>query len=446
MTRRRAIPNEVRDRLLVEAMHRCCLCPEHHEVVDIHHIVPISEDGPNTGDNLMVVCPTCHARIHRIRNRYNPKQLRMYKERWVELCALGLPLDVRMRQAFNYTQPPQPPEPEIPPDMIPETLPIPAGPFWMGSDLNDAQASANEKPRSKLDLAEYQIGRYPVTNAQYACFVQDTDHAPPEHWDGENVPVGLEDHPVVNVSHADAVAYCRWLSKVAEEHYRLPTEEEWEKAARGGLPQTRRYPWGDKWQDNVCNTEEMGRKGTKSVHEFEQDSQSPFGVVDMAGNVWEWTASWYERYPGSPHESSNYGRKFRVVRGGSWDYSAQSARISCRGRYEPNERRAYLGFRVALEAGQTIDAAPEEPLKPPIAAARKPPEKIDLAKLRRLITDCFDQEELRTLCFDLGVDYDSLRGEGKTAKTRELVAYFQRHKNIPELIGACRQRRPHVSW
>jgi hypothetical protein len=87
-------------------MHRCCLCPEHQEVVDLHHIVPISENGPNTEDNLMVICPTCHAKIHRIRNRYTSNQLRMYKERWVQLCELGLPLDQRLAQAYSYKQPP----------------------------------------------------------------------------------------------------------------------------------------------------------------------------------------------------------------------------------------------------------------------------------------------------------------------------------------------------
>ena len=91
---------------------------------------------------------------------------------------------------------PQPSEPEIPLD-IPETTLIPAGPFWMGSDSNDPEAHDNEKPRRKLELPEYQIGRYPVTNAQYACFVRDARCAPPEHWYGENVPTGLEDHPVV---------------------------------------------------------------------------------------------------------------------------------------------------------------------------------------------------------------------------------------------------------
>jgi hypothetical protein len=106
MTKRKPIPKAVRDQVLVAAMHRCCLCPEHHDVVDLHHIVQISEGGPNTEDNLMAVCPTCHAKIHRIRSRYSEAQLRMYRERWVELCALGLPLDARLAAAYDTRQPP----------------------------------------------------------------------------------------------------------------------------------------------------------------------------------------------------------------------------------------------------------------------------------------------------------------------------------------------------
>lgn len=90
---------EIRDKLLVEAMHRCCLCPQHEDITDIHHIVPISEKGPDTEDNLMVVCPTCHAKIHRIRTMYNIEQLKMYKDRWVNLCAMGLTLEERLKKA-----------------------------------------------------------------------------------------------------------------------------------------------------------------------------------------------------------------------------------------------------------------------------------------------------------------------------------------------------------
>ena len=97
--KRKHMAKEIRDKLLVEAMHRCCLCPQHEDITDIHHIVPISEKGPDTEDNLMVVCPTCHAKIHRIRTMYNPEQLKMYKDRWVNLCSKRLTLEERLKEA-----------------------------------------------------------------------------------------------------------------------------------------------------------------------------------------------------------------------------------------------------------------------------------------------------------------------------------------------------------
>lgn len=106
MPKRKTIPKALRNKLLVDAMHRCCLCPEHHNVTDLHHVVWTKEDGPDTEDNLMVICPTCHAKIHRIRLDYTIIQLKMYKERWVRLCALGLPLDMRLAHALDYTKPP----------------------------------------------------------------------------------------------------------------------------------------------------------------------------------------------------------------------------------------------------------------------------------------------------------------------------------------------------
>ena len=183
MARRKAIPKAVRDRLLVEAMHRCCLCPEHHDVTDLHHIVPISEDGPNTEDNLMVVCPTCHAKIHRIRNRYSHEQLRMYKERWVRLCALGLPLDARLAQAFDYTRPPEPsdlealvaeaktavqPQPTYtpPPPPDPDTLPD-SGPLPPGSRLpfhRNALFTGRATPLKTL--ARTLLPQSPISNLQ----------------------------------------------------------------------------------------------------------------------------------------------------------------------------------------------------------------------------------------------------------------------------------------
>ncbi|HUT01588.1 MAG TPA: HNH endonuclease signature motif containing protein, partial [Phycisphaerae bacterium] len=116
MAKREKVPRALRDRLLVDAMHRCCLCPEHPDVTDLHHVVPISEGGPDTEENLMVICPTCHAKITRLRSRYTVEQLRMYKERWVTLCGSGLPLDVRLAQASDHTRPPLPPEILLPPE------------------------------------------------------------------------------------------------------------------------------------------------------------------------------------------------------------------------------------------------------------------------------------------------------------------------------------------
>lgn len=127
MAERKAIPKAIKDKLLVDAMHRCCLCPEHHDVTDLHHVVPISEDGPDTEDNLMVICPTCHAKIHRLRTSYSPEQLRMYKERWVHNCALGLPLDARFVQTFDYRKAPEPPA--IPPGLLLPPQPYLAHPY-----------------------------------------------------------------------------------------------------------------------------------------------------------------------------------------------------------------------------------------------------------------------------------------------------------------------------
>jgi len=123
MAKRQAIPDPLRSKLLVDAMHRCCLCPEHHDITHVHHVVPINEGGPDTEENLMVVCPTCHDKIHRIRGRYTTEQLRMYKERWVQLCALGLPLDVRLAQAFDHTEPPKP-------ALIPAGIPLQPQPYF----------------------------------------------------------------------------------------------------------------------------------------------------------------------------------------------------------------------------------------------------------------------------------------------------------------------------
>jgi len=288
-----------------------------------------------------------------------------------EITAEGVEVARDRRQLIdNLCEPIPPPSHLEPTDMsvpglplnLPDTIRISAGPFWMGSSLHDPDAHDNEKPRHQVDLPAYKISRYPVTNAQYACFLaHNPDHQAPhseeerDHlydWDPQARihPEGKADHPVVLVSWEDARAYCDWLSQITGKHCRLPTEEEWEKAARGSLPETHLYPWGNDWESGFCNTEELGENSTTSVHKFESKNKSLFGIIDMVGNVWEWTASWYEPYPDSPHKTEKYGQICRIARGGSWRNSRRGVRISCRGRCKPDVRRADLGFRTASDA------------------------------------------------------------------------------------------------
>jgi formylglycine-generating enzyme required for sulfatase activity len=229
-----------------------------------------------------------------------------------------------------------------------QTLCIPDGPFWMGSDESDPEATDNEKPRHLKYVPCYAIGRYPVTNAQYRAFVQATGHTTPTHWPNGQIPPGEKTHPIVNVSYDDAREFCRWLSRVTYLQYRLPKEYEWEKAARGPDPETRRYPWGDTWIEGWCNSAEEKQGGTTAIDRYEAHNVSPYGVVDLVGNIWEWTDSPYRRYPGSSHYSASYGTAY-VVRGGAWSNGRADVRISARGRYGPDIRRPYLGFRIVLE-------------------------------------------------------------------------------------------------
>jgi len=187
---------------------------------------------------------------------------------------------------------------------------IPEGEFTMGE--------GSEAHRVRLPA--YSISKVPITNAQYQLFVQASEHEPPSHWNGKRVPRGKEVHPVVNVSWHDAIAYCRWLSEVTKKEISLPSEAQWEKAARGA-EDARGYPWGDTFDAARCNVHESGFGGTTPVGVF-LNGASPYGCLDMAGNVWEWTRSRYGAYP----YRANDGREpaqtegQMVLRGGSFDY------------------------------------------------------------------------------------------------------------------------------
>jgi formylglycine-generating enzyme required for sulfatase activity len=240
---------------------------------------------------------------------------------------------------------------------------IPAGEFLMGSDPEkDKHAEDNERPQHTLYLPDYAMAKTPVINAQYAAFVQATHHDPPAHWRflfwKKRRPRGKNDHPVVNVSWHDALAYCQWLSKVTGKPYRLPNEAEWEKAARGS--NGRIYPWGDAWEAGRCNISEEQKKETTTPVEAYPEGASPYGLLDMTGNVWEWTRSLWGtaltepefKYPYDPtdgRENRVAGDAVRrVLRGASFYNDRQVARCASRYRYSPKNRFVSIGFRVII--------------------------------------------------------------------------------------------------
>ncbi len=319
--------------------------------------------------------------------------------------------------------------PTIRPDDIPELIFIPAGPFLMGSEINDLAAHDNEKPRHEVRLEDFKIGRYPVTNAQYAAFIKETGKLHPSPWEDKFPPTHLLDHPVVKISYIEAEAYCHWLAQVTGKPFRLPTEYEWEKAARGALSNDRQYTWATGETENRCNTKEAGIGGPTPVTRYEHTSASPFDVVDMLGNVWEWTENWYGRYDTSEHESVNYGRTYKVVRGGSWSNPLSRARISCRGRYKPGVKRPYLGFRVAAEIITKYDN----------------PNYLNEI-VYPIINQYFNKEEIRDMCFQLGIEYEEFPTETRTAMSRELIRTCDRLGNIDKLVKLCQQKRPNIIW
>jgi formylglycine-generating enzyme required for sulfatase activity len=244
----------------------------------------------------------------------------------------------------------------------PEMVFVASGEFTMGSDPStDPEAVDDEQPQHTLILPDFYLAKGPVTNTEYAAFVQATGHSAPYHWGSGFPPRGKEDHPVVHVSWHDAVAYCNWLADVTGQPYRLPSEAEWEKGARGN--DGRIYPWGGEWDPARCNSREGGRGDTiAEVGLYVGDTTpvgaypkgaSPSGALDMAGNIWEWTSSVYEAYPYDPadgREDLNAADDVRrVLRGGAFGNLAWRVRSAFRGSDLPGFAFWDRGFRVALD-------------------------------------------------------------------------------------------------
>ncbi len=200
---------------------------------------------------------------------------------------------------------------------------VPAGKFLMGSP-NDIGFD-DEHPQREIYLDEYWMGKTPVTNLQYQAFINATGHKSPHDWQKGIHPTGKEQHPVVFVSWQDAIDFCKWVGEESGELIRLPTEAEWEKAARG--TDGRMYPWGNQNPDlNLCNYWRPFPEGTMPVGKLSPQGDSPYGCVDMAGNVWEWVEDWYSR-------------------GGSWSNVGDFARVSFRNWNVPLVISDNLGFR-----------------------------------------------------------------------------------------------------
>ncbi len=247
----------------------------------------------------------------------------------------------------------------------PETVLIPAGPFWMGQDAGP-EIPPEETPRHQLDLPAYRIGKYPVTHRQYAVFIQQNPaQKVPQRagWFLREPPSDLLDHPVVGVNWADAVAYCRWLSEQTGRYYRLPTEAEWEKAAAWTGSEARLYPWGNRFEPGRCNSREAGLNRTTPVGAYSPQGDSPAGCADMAGNVQEWVSTLWGSdlqksdypYPYRPDDGRealtppHLYRVYRVYRGGSFRDDRFRVRCSARGRADPDARSRWRGFRVVRE-------------------------------------------------------------------------------------------------
>jgi formylglycine-generating enzyme required for sulfatase activity len=199
---------------------------------------------------------------------------------------------------------------------------IPPGKFIMGSaeDIKNDKSFdfgfakpwiADASPHREAYLEGYYIDKYEASNADYEKFVTAAGHKPPEHWEKGKPSQKIINHPVTNISWYDALEYCKWKGK------RLPTEEEWEKAARG--TDGRLYPWGNEFDFDKANvsTSQSFETDTKDVKSY-GNGKSPYGALNMTGNVWEWTLDWYKPYPGSKYESEFFGERFKVFRGNGY--------------------------------------------------------------------------------------------------------------------------------
>ena len=263
---------------------------------------------------------------------------------------------------------------------LPDMIEIAAGPCVMGTPDKERsglakryggtrESYAEESPQHTVDVKAFRLAVVPVTNALYACFVGAAAGRPPVTWPLGQLPHDLAQHPVVDVRWTEAQSLCGWLRRQTGTRFRLPTEAEWEKAARGADGRT--FPWGNTFDPACANTRESGHNGTTPVGSFPAGA-SPYGVLDMAGTVWEWTQSRQAPYPyadderNTPDVEARPARRGwlarlreppaapvpdlrRILRGGCYANPSGFARCACRFRLQPANSTPFLGLRLAAD-------------------------------------------------------------------------------------------------
>ncbi len=233
---------------------------------------------------------------------------------------------------------------------------IPAGTFPMGVPKAARDGGLDERPNHEVFVDTFYMDKYELTNGRYLQFVTETGHRIPQHpsdpkkglWKGHMMPESVTDIPVINVDWHDADAYCRWAGK------RLPTEAEWEKAAKG--PNDWRFPWGDvePTREHLNFNQSWRGEATLTQVGIYEKGKSPYGVYDVAGNVWEWVADWYDagyyaispaRNPKGPETGTH-----KTLRSSGWQGETPQVRIFTRIKSLPTDRNNSTGFRCAQDA------------------------------------------------------------------------------------------------
>ena len=235
---------------------------------------------------------------------------------------------------------------------------IPAGPFLMGVPKWARDGGRDEYPNHEVNLPTYAMDPYEVSNGHYLEFIRETGHRAPKHphdatknlWQDGLMPESIARLPVVNVDWFDANAYCHWTGK------RLPTEAEWEKAGKG--TDDRRFPWGnvEPTHHHLNFNQQWRGEHTLTPGGMYELGKSPYGLSDMAGNVWEWVADWYDAtyYQRSPRDNPqgpDQGQ-WKVIRSSGWQVETPQVRIFTRVASDPYDRNHSTGFRCAADSSK----------------------------------------------------------------------------------------------